>query len=297
LLSLAEKLAWSPLNSHFNLKDWAKHEDFLVITMEATTRWIYLIFGKLERPKKILDSVIWNESLHSWLSFYFQYGLMYWQLRQAIRMEDHDTVNLAWRWCTSLFIAAKKPHYARLCVIATHILYHAGADLGAILNCRFLSLSTKLGHSVAIDIGVEKVNRTAKESIVHATESRIDSFVSFMTLGKEVTSQFLDGICLEISGDRKPVEYEHEINRINLLFNSTFGDSRKTICQPSVFKDFLGCRQLKELTPEKQLQEARAKLPKVVSHNSQGLYALTYLDGTLEGSIPTEPLTSYNKLE
>jgi hypothetical protein len=297
LLSLAEKLAWSPLNSHFNLKEWSKHEDFLVITIEATTRWIHLIFGKLERPVVILQSTMFNESLHSWLIFYFQYGLMYWQLRQAIRIEDEEAVNLAWKWCTSLFVAANKLHYARLCVIATHILYHAGPELGTILNSRFLSLSNKLGHSVAIDIGVEKVNWTAKDSITHATESRINSFLSDLTLSKEITSQFLDGICLEISGDRKPVEYEHEMDRIILLFNATFGHCRKTIGQPSNFTDFLGRRHSKESTPEKRLQEARIKLPKIVSHNAQGLYALTYRDEPLEGSIPTKPLTFIDKLD
>jgi hypothetical protein len=297
LLSLSEKLGWSTLSSKFNLKDWIKHEDFLIITMEATTRWIHQIFGKLEQPEKILQSTIWNARLHSWLTFYFQYGLMYWKLRQAIRTEDCEIVNLAWKWCTTLFLAANKPHYARLCVIATHILYHANSELGAVLNSRFLSLSSKLGHSVAIDIGVEKVNRTAKQSITHATESRIDSFLSFMTLSKEVTSQFLDGICLEISGDRRPVEYEHEISNIISLFNATFGDSNWTVGQPSIFKDFHDNHQFQVSTPEKRLQQAKAKLPKLLKRTSKGLYALTYQDDLLEGSIPTEPLTTFDEVE
>jgi hypothetical protein len=50
-------------------------------------------------------------------------------------------------------------------------------------------------------------------------------------------------------------------------------------------------------TPEKQLQQAKAKLPKLLKRTSEGLYALTYQDDLLEGSIPTEPLTTFDEVE
>jgi hypothetical protein len=232
-----------------------------------------------------------QEALHSWLTFYFHYGLMYWRFRQAIQREDFQMVNSTWTWSTSLFIAANKSHYARLCIIATHILHSAAPDVSAILNKRFLSLSGKLGHSVAIDIGVEKINATTKDSVAHATVNRVDSFVSCMTLAKEVTGHLLDELCLEISGDRRPLAYKHDVEQIALILQETFGGSSEKLRQPAVFKDFHGRHCFPDLTPEKRLQEALQKLPKIVSHNRAELYALTQFEDPLDGNIPTDSLT------
>ena len=118
--------------------------------------------------------------------------LPWFAVRNAIRCNDHKTLDWSWRYFVPLFRATDKHQYAAYAVQQAACVHMMCPDVRAVWDeHRTASMSGRPGRNVAWDYVLEKMNLAFKQYVHnHITDERLREFGIMINALKHIRKQF-----------------------------------------------------------------------------------------------------------
>ena len=173
------------------------------------------------------------------LHFLFDFGLPWLSFRQAIRANDHSTIDSMYAVALDWFRAANKKLYARICVDYIYITQALNRHLKHIFNKhRTVSLLGHAGRNISFDQANEFENLDTKQ-MKPTNPSRINTCLTILCGLKETDAQLrsLLGVEREDPTEYTFVKPNHVEAVLKVLrdkmggnnMNAIFGENRKKL--------------------------------------------------------------------
>ena len=156
-----------------DMEDYAHYDKFWCMVICALTAYLAALPDMqqhvLLQPHLLQRHVQGNATATLVVRFLFDFGFPYLSLRNALRTNDGDTIDLMWIITHAWFMATGKKHYAILCVYVTAVRYSLVRPLELIwTTLRTASLRGYVACNVAWDYVNEKMNKDTKGFVKHS---------------------------------------------------------------------------------------------------------------------------------
>jgi hypothetical protein len=176
-----------------------KHYDH-VYRLAILTLAMYLAevvpISMLYSPVQLRRAVRANGAALLAIRFLYEFGFPWLALRQAIRANNADVINVMWRVTYHWFAATGKTNYRIMSVMVTYFLAAMVAPLQSIWTLmRTASLSGFKGRNVGWDFVVERFNRMSKQALgQRVSRMRVLYFIPILNAFQHIWPRFLRAI-------------------------------------------------------------------------------------------------------
>ena len=144
--------------------------------------------------RRLMHEVAGNATAELIVRFLFDFGYPYMALRNAIRTNNHTTMDLMWCYTLHWFRATNKNNYAIMCVYVTAFRHAMKPELATIWTVmRTASLLGYIGCNVAWDYVQERMNRDFKAFVKGAGQylrQRLGKAASMINATRHILPRF-----------------------------------------------------------------------------------------------------------
>ena len=158
-----------------SVEEWHHYDRFYLLLIHVVTTYLTTIVPGylLLQPLQVVDAVKGNASATLLVRFLFEFGYPYLALRNAIRINHHETIDLMWIYSFPMFRATGKNNYAGMSVYVTAIRHAMVPELQLIWTLmRTASFLGYLACNVPWDLVQERMNRDCKQYVSPTTNLR-----------------------------------------------------------------------------------------------------------------------------
>ena len=198
-----------------SVEEWHHYDRFYMVLIAALVDYIAARTGTaapllprylLTNPAVLLEKVAGNASASMIVRFLFEYGLPYLALRNAVRTNDSNTLDLMWLIAFHWWRAANKYQYAIMAVYVTATRHALVTALERIYEShRTCSISGNASCNVALDYMQERANRWCKFFVIgHNLFERLKVLASMLNTFVWVWPRFQ-----RATGRPLPEDYEN----------------------------------------------------------------------------------------
>lgn len=169
------------------MSDYNDYDHALCILIEGVCQYFIHLHQQGDGMPPIANSsliaavVSSNIDLEWLFHFLFDYGFLYWDLRQSIRANDSKRIDLAWRECVSFMHTseANKTQYAPMAILRIFWSSALSPKLAQVYhNNRTISLLGLRGSNVGWDMPIEKENLAISTNVTRPNYDRINKYIA-----------------------------------------------------------------------------------------------------------------------
>jgi len=183
LVPLARAIGHTELKADFTVSDFNDYDHGLCILTEGVAQY-FIELEKSGGPSLALDGAFMRACAQNidleWLShFLFDFGFMYWDLRQSVRGNKSATIDMIWRESVAFMHTphSNKTQYAPMAIMRIFWSEALSPELATVYHHhRTISLLGLPGHNVGWDMPIEKEN-LACAGLPRPTKARVEKFI------------------------------------------------------------------------------------------------------------------------
>jgi hypothetical protein len=205
-----DHLGWSKTvkDDWDSVEQWVHYDRFYLLLIAALTEYLLEVVPGhiLLQPSQLIAAVANNTMASLVVRFLFEYGYPYLALRNAVRANDAEVIDLMWIISFPWFRATNKYMYAHLCIYVTAIRHGMVDALQQVHNDeRTFSLAGNVGSNVGVDLGQERMNKNTKRFVSNYTDiiDRLRRVAALLNAFHWIWPRFLAAI-----GKVEPSTYE-----------------------------------------------------------------------------------------
>ena len=172
--------------SDFTVSDFNDYDHAICILIEGVAQYFIHLEGQggmppLSSPTRLATGCARNIDLEWAFHFLHDYGFLYWDLRQAVRGNESNQIDLIWREAVS-FMHTEESHktqYAPMAILRVFWAYALNPKLFHVYQrMRTLSLLGLPGSNVGWDMPIEKENLAISTHVTRPSFEAIEKYVS-----------------------------------------------------------------------------------------------------------------------
>ena len=262
------------LSFDMKVEEFNTHEEFLLVVGSAVMDVFTSSFGPdcFKDILKLSQAVVGNKQSKFLLRFLVEYFFPYVAQRQLLRLQAtparRKLLNMFYPYWQSKFKTAGKDLYSCLCVDALHIYEALHPELQKVWDYNYTaSMRGHLGHNMALDMLVEKVNLCCKQMIYGVvSEARIAYAVSSLNFMWPLETHHLEimGLQQDNAQDHMGTSWKDDILKLEFFIRQRGSASRYEMTQTSDLNGITGSRFTNVYHPTEKVMEAQTEWRKWV---------------------------------
>lgn len=167
------------------MEDYNDYDHGMAILIEGVTKYFLLLDSRGGSPCPLwmssvfLDRVNVNNDLRWLAHFLHDFGFLYWELRQSVRSNDSEQIDMIWRECVPFLHTklAHKVHYAHMAVMRIYWAEAMNPTLARVYHQhRSISLLGLKGSNCGWDMPIEKLNLMLR-NVQRPSKERYEKYV------------------------------------------------------------------------------------------------------------------------
>jgi hypothetical protein len=278
MLPILHAIGHTECKADFTVSAFNDYDHATAILTEGIAKYFILLnqsggMPPLSNSTAVLNACSANIDLE-WLSHYLHdYAFLYWDLRQAVRGNDSERIDMTWRESVS-FMHTDESHKTQYAPMAILRIFWSEALHPALANIyhknRTVSLHGLKGSNVGWDMPIEKENLMISNNVVRASFDAITKYVrqlNFLGPANRAIEKLVFANRTPTPAKRKKID--EDVQAVVDFLVKLLGGTWAQASQPRAQKDSLLVNPPKSIRPwlsVQRLGQSRAFLDWVQSH-------------------------------
>ena len=248
LVPLLQAIGHAECKADFTVSNFNDYDHAMCILIEGVAQYFLFLSSQGGAPPltdsgSFLAACSVNIDL-DWLAhFLHDFGFLYWDVRQSVRGNESERIDLSWRECVAFMHTreSNKTQYAPMAILRVFWSQALHPFLAEIYHKnRTISLLGLDGSNVGWDMPIEKENLAISNHVVRPTFERICTYVTRLNILGPV-SRGIERVLLQ-HRNRQPGRMKKVNNDVQALvehLKKTLGHTWVQACTPRAHKESL----------------------------------------------------------